>query len=143
MRVTQKNQIDGAIWAQCLQGMMGHPSQHDFKNLVCDQMIQNCPITYHDVTNAYKIFRPDLAALRGKTLQKDPTRMQPENVEIPREVIEQNKMAKLTADIMFVNGIPFIVTYGRGIGLITVEWIPNRMKKQLELNITKVLQLYS
>ena len=52
----------------------------------------------------------------------------PEYVEIPREMIEQNKMVTLTVDMIFVNGIPFIVTYGRGIGLITVEWIPNRTK---------------
>ena len=36
-------------------------------------MIQNCLITYPVVTDAYKIFRPDLAGLRGKTVQKDPT----------------------------------------------------------------------
>ena len=103
-----KNQIDGTICAQQLQGMMGHPSKHDFKNLVHDQMIQYWTITYHDATNAYKIFGPDLAGLRGKTVQKDPTRIQPEYAEIPREMIEQNKMVIFTADIIFVNGISFI-----------------------------------
>ena len=49
-------------------------------------------------------------------MQKDPTRIQPEYVEILREMIEQNKVVTLTADIMVVNGIPFVVTYGRGIG---------------------------
>ena len=44
---------------------------------------------------------------------------------------------------MFVKGIPFLIIYGRGAGLIIVEWIPNRMKKQLALNLTKVLQLYA
>ena len=44
---------------------------------------------------------------------------------------------------MFVKGIPFLIIYGRGVGLIIVEWIPNRMKKQLALNLTKVLQLYA
>ena len=61
-------------------------------------------------------------------MYKDPTRMQPEYMEVPRQMIEQNKMVTLSADIMFVNGIPFIVTYGRGIGLIMFQWIPNRMK---------------
>ena len=44
------------------------------------------------------------------------------------------------AEIMFVNQIPFIITYGKGVGLITMEWIPNRTWKQLESNL--VLQLY-
>ena len=76
-------------------------------------------------------------------MEKDPIRVQPEYVEILRKMIEQNKMVTFIADIMFANGIPFIVTCGRGIGLIMVEWIPNRMKKQLALNLTKVLKLYS
>ena len=94
-------------------------------------MIQNCPVMHHDVTNGYKIFRPDLAGLRGKKEHKDPTRILSEYMEIPREIIEQNKMVMLTADIMYVNQIWFIITNGRGIGWITVEWMPNRIGKQL------------
>ena len=44
---------------------------------------------------------------------------------------------------MFINGIPFLITYGKGVGSITVEWIPNRTKTQLALNLKKVFQLYS
>ena len=65
-----KQAVDGTIKAQHLQGMMGHPSQHDFANLVCDQLVQNCPITTNDVTNAYNIFGPDLAGSRGKMVRK-------------------------------------------------------------------------
>ena len=59
MKVTQKKQIDQTVRAQCLEGMMGHSSQHDFENLVHDKMIQSCPITHKNVMNAYKIFGPD------------------------------------------------------------------------------------
>ena len=110
---------------------MGHPSQCIFENLVCDRLLQNCPIIVHNVTNAYNSFGPDLASIT------------PEYVEIPQGIIEQNKMVTLMADIIFINGIPFLITYGRGVGLITVEWIPNRTKRQLALNIIKVLQLYA
>ena len=47
------------------------------------------------------------------------------------------------ADVMFVNQIPFIITYGHGVGLIMVECIPNRTMKQLAINLTIVLQLYA
>ena len=33
-----KQAIDGAMKVLCLQGMMGHPLQHDFENLICDQL---------------------------------------------------------------------------------------------------------
>ena len=44
---------------------------------------------------------------------------------------------------MYVNQLPFVITYGRGMGLTTVKWIPNRMGKQLATNLSKVIQLYS
>ena len=68
--------------------------------------------------------------------------MQPEYVEIPESMIENNRMVTLMVDIMFVNQIPFIIIYGNGIILTTIEWLLNRMGKQLADNIKKVLQLY-
>ena len=44
-------------------------------------------------------------------------------------------MVILTADKMFFNQIPFIITYGRGVGL-------SRTGEQLTTNFTQVLQLY-
>ena len=44
---------------------------------------------------------------------------------------------------MYVNQLPFVVTYGRGVGFTTVQWIPNRTVKQLAININEVIQLYS
>ena len=46
-----KQQIDGAIQVCHLQGMMGYPSLHEFENLLCEQIIQNCPM-HHDEINA-------------------------------------------------------------------------------------------
>ena len=77
----------GAISACRLQGMMGHPSQHEVEEMVHEKMTQNCPIKPQDVTNAYKIFGPDLAGMRGKSVRKK-TRIEPEYVEIPDDIIE-------------------------------------------------------
>ena len=51
-------------------------------------------------------------------------------MDIPEGIIKQNKMVMLMADIIFVNKVPFIKLYGRGVKLIRVEWIPNRTEKQ-------------
>ena len=50
-------------------------------------------------------------------------------MDILRDLIEQNKMIILMADIMFVDGIAFLITYNRGIRLLLIEQIPNRIKK--------------
>ena len=106
-----KHQFKGAINACHLKGMIGHFSQCEFE-MVHEKMIQNCPVILHNVTNAYKIFGPDPVGLRGKTVQRQPVRIQPESVQISTEIIEQNKLVILIADIIFVNQIPFIITCG-------------------------------
>ena len=45
-------------------------------------------------------------------------------------------------DVMFVNILAFMIVFGRGIGLITMEFTPKCMAKQLACNLIKVLQLY-
>ena len=51
-----KKQSDGAIKACHLQGMIGHPSQCEFKTLVHEQMIQSCPVNPNDVTITHNLY---------------------------------------------------------------------------------------
>ena len=78
--------------------------------------------------NAYTIFGPDLAGHWGKTVRKSPSNIEPEYFSILQEIIEKNKLVTLSVDIMFLNQLPFVIMYGRGIGLTTVEWIPNNWR---------------
>jgi hypothetical protein len=50
------------------QAMMGNPSKKDYKGMVSNNLIQNCPITSKDMSNARAIFGPDLASIWGKTV---------------------------------------------------------------------------
>ena len=63
-------------------------------------------------------------------------------VQIPRDIIQKNKFVILTADVMFVNNLPFVNTYGRGIGLNTAEFTSNQMAKQLASNLKRIISLY-
>eukprot|EP00804_Cyclotella_cryptica_P019618 CCRYP_013971-RA/>CCRYP_013971-RA protein AED:0.48 eAED:0.48 QI:0/-1/0/1/-1/0/1/0/81 len=47
------------------------------------------------------------------------------------------------ADIMFVNGIPFLLTRSWGIQLITIEFLPRRTANIIGAKLTRALQLYS
>ena len=49
----------------------------------------------------------------------------------------------LTADVMFVCGFPFLVTYSRSIKLITAEFIPTRNARQLAKLLMKVVYGYA
>ncbi len=39
-------------------------------------------------------------------------------VKIPRDLVDMHKYVTLVADVMFVNGLPFLVTSTRGISLV-------------------------
>ena len=45
------------------------PSEKDYQGMVSSNMIENCPISTSDVSNAHVIFGPDLASVRGKTVR--------------------------------------------------------------------------
>jgi hypothetical protein len=77
--------------------------------MVCDGMISNCPVTVNAVKNAHQIFGPDLAGIRGRTVRRPPESVTTDYV-----------------DIMFVNGVPFLVSVARGLNLVTTEFTPSR-----------------
>ena len=106
-----KHDIAKAKESRRLQGMVGNPTDKEFKGMVREKLItKNCPVTVQDVENANRIFGPDLANLRGKTIRTKPEHVHIEYVQIPRDFVELHKYVTLVADVMFVNGLPFLVT---------------------------------
>ena len=53
-----------------------------------------------------------------------------------------NKFVTLTADVRFVNGVPFLVTLSRKIRLFAVKFLPSCTAAQLSSHLTKVFKLY-
>ena len=47
-----KNEIIRAKQARRAQAMMGNPSKKDYKGVVSNHLISNCPITTADITNS-------------------------------------------------------------------------------------------
>jgi hypothetical protein len=63
-------------------GMVGYPSEKDFKNMVSSNMISNCPVTPSDITVANKIFGPNVASMKGKTVRATQEPVPMEYVEV-------------------------------------------------------------
>ena len=64
-------------------------------------------------------------------------------MDVPPAVLDSNKDITLSADILFVNRIPFYATISRHIKFTTVEAIPSRKLPQLIKSTQSVLDLYS
>jgi len=124
-----KHEIKKAQEARRLQGMIGIPTDREFAGMVREKLIANCPINVKDIQNANHIFGPDRANLRGKQTQTSPEHVRVDYVNVPRSFMEIYRYVTIVADVMFVNGLPFLVTSSRGISLITIEYLPSRTAK--------------
>ena len=118
--------------------MVGHPNDHDFLGMVRANYIMNCPVTKSAVKNANLIFGPDLAGVRGRTVRRPPEAVRTDFVHIPRIFLDRHQMIMLTADIMFVNGVPFLVSLARSLNLLTAEFLPVRTAKSLASRIEQI-----
>ncbi len=138
-----KHELEEARRACKAQGMLGHPTDRNFLGMVRSGMISNCPVTSTAVQNAHRIFGPDLAGIRGRTVQRPPDSVNTNYVQIPRVILERHQLVTLAVDVMFVNGGPFLVSVARGLNLVTTEFTPSRRAKQLAVGITRMMDLYA
>jgi hypothetical protein len=123
--------------------MIANPTEREFAGLVRERILTNCPVTVRNVDNANRIFGPDLANLRGKTTRTKPECVRVEYVQIPWDFVQLNKYVTLVADVMFVNGLPFLVTSSRGLSLVMIENLPSRTAKYLALTLERVFRIYA
>ena len=69
-----------------------------------------------DVDNTEKIFGPDIGMMKGKTTRWSPTPVKKDEVQIPKELIEKNQDITLCIDVLFINGMPMLMS------IIRAKW---------------------
>jgi hypothetical protein len=124
-------------------GMIGAPTECEYQGLVRQNFLQDCPITPSDIVNAHKKIGPDLANIRGKTVHRKPEHICTEIVEIPQQILSNQQNVTLSADVMFVNQVPFLVSLSRNINLTTIEFIPRYSASKLGLLIQRIMAVYA
>ena len=103
--------------------MLGFPSERDFGNTVCLNLIRNCPITPTDIANAKKIFGPNVPSIKGKPVRRKPILMVSDYVDVPPQILDLTRKVEVASDVMFVNGIPFLVSVSRRLQFITTQYL--------------------
>ena len=76
-------------------------------------------------------------------MRRPPDSVTTDYVQIPRVILERHQLVTLAVDVMFVNGVPFLVSVARGLNLVTTEFTPSRTAKQLAAGITRMMDLYA
>jgi hypothetical protein len=98
-----------------LYHILGCPTVENFKAILRQNIIKNCPVTIEDVAIAEKIFGPDIGSLKGKSTRSKPTPVKTDLIEIPPELKQQHRDLTFCMDVMFINGMPMLTGIDRSI----------------------------
>ena len=75
--------------------------------------INNFLITIEDVRNDNTIYRCNVTIFKGKRVPQQPNSVQGEYIEVPESTKESIGNLTVEDDVMFVNGIAFVVSISR------------------------------
>ena len=128
--------------AHTLQDIIRQPSTQDYIAYVEDNLIPYCPISKADIMHVEDIFGASVGTLKGKMTRKKSERVIINNVDLP-EGLEKHDKITLKTDIMYRNGITFIMTISKGINFCTAELIKNEKANTIAKSINQVLKLYN
>jgi hypothetical protein len=139
---TNEDYLKKAVHARELQSKIGRPSTKHFIRIVTSNQLPNCPVTRADIIAAEHIFGPDIGSLKGKTVRRRPHLAKPSIEPLPPQIMSRYRNVTLAADVMYVNGIPMLVTISRNLRFATVEALPNRNITTLVKGIKAVATVY-
>jgi hypothetical protein len=105
-----QRQFEQAKRARELYYIVRTPTIESFKALIKMNAIKNCPVTAEDMKIAETIFGANMLSLRGKLTRRKSTLVREDVIEIPEELISQNRKRDLCVDIMYVNECGFMTT---------------------------------
>ena len=143
-----KRDVLKARAAKELQSKLGYASDTTMKDLLKEKekvrhaLLHNCPVTIDDFEKALTIFGPSVARLKGTSTRTKPIRAEADYVRIPQEIVDLNRFITIVADVMFVCGLPFLISLSRRIRFVTLQYIPNRTAGELCAGIKSILKLY-
>ena len=138
-----QSDVKRADGVRALQKIIGHPTARQLSYLLDHHLIPNSPFTSHDVRRAEQIYGPDLGNLKGKTTRRNPPTVDQVMQYCPDTIIDQYGNVMLSADIMYVNGIPFFVTQSRHIHFGTMDVLPSLQANDIGAALRCVVNIYA
>jgi hypothetical protein len=87
MALFTKRQIHSANLVRNLQAGLAFPSNPDMKWAIQSNLIKDCPVTIKDMGTAIKVWSPNIAMLKGKTVRETPPVVRQDVIEIPKQIM--------------------------------------------------------
>ena len=137
------HQVKKAKLARKIYHNIGMPTVKNFKLLIKMNAIRNCPITTDDINNTEKIFGPSISSLKGKSTRTKPKIVTEDNIEIPQELIKNNKDIELCMDTMYINKIGMLTMIDKTIKFRSLVPIKNKSQEEYYRAIDVILRKYN
>ncbi|MGL4350647.1 MAG: hypothetical protein ACRCT2_08825, partial [Plesiomonas shigelloides] len=136
-------QFERAKAARTFYHSVGCPTTANFKLIIRQNIIKDCPVTVDDVDLAERIFGPDIGALKGKSTRRKPVPVRDDNVAIPPELLVPHKDLTLCMDVMYVNGLPLFTCIDQSIKFRSVVPLKTRTSRDLFSALDTVFRVYN
>jgi hypothetical protein len=137
-----KRQIKDAEVARSLYSNLNYPSWKDFRWIIQSNQIKDCPVTVEHVNTALKIWGKNVMALKGKTTQTKPNPVARDFVKVPVELLKLRKEVYVTANLFFVNKIPFFLMLSCKICFTAINHLMDRTVPQIFMAFKEIYQYY-
>ena len=125
------NQVEWAEKARRLLHAVGVPNLHNFKMMIKGNMIKNCPVMADDVETAERIWGKDVLYIKGRTVQRTPSKVVDDTIQIPLELYVKCRKIILHMDIMYINGNGYLTTIGHSMYYRTCVPLPGSKIKEI------------
>jgi hypothetical protein len=127
-----------------LQEILACPSDVDLANAVEHNVIGNNPFTRREIRIAKKTYGPDVPAMKGKTVKRNSKMPREDEItDLPPSIIKEYSEVHLSIDIMHVNGIKFLISCSKHIGLLLQTYCVRKSNQEAILTfILKMMQTY-
>ncbi len=107
--------------ARRIQNIIMFPNTCSYAKIMESNVLPNCPASKEDIAAAEQLFGLNLGALKKKTVYQAGVPIHGCIEGIPPSLHDQLQNMVMAIDIIFVNKIPFLVTYGRGVRFGTMH----------------------
>jgi hypothetical protein len=139
---TQRDQ-DRAYQARKLCIKMGAPDDKAFKAMLQGGFLNDNDLTGKDIDRANQIFGSCAAILQGKSTRHTPPPARIDIMDIPPELIEDNRDVELTVDGLSVCGVDFLSGIDKSIRLRHIVPIMSRRSDELRKGLQRMITRYT
>ena len=110
---------------------MGTPSIQDLKTIIIMNLVKDNEITLKDIDIAENAYGPDIGIIKGKTTRRNKNKSENDMIEMPEELISENRYLKISVNTINVNGLTFFTSISHELYYRTAQYIPNTKKLNL------------